>query len=159
MKNFTATFVNHQYISKNWMYIQSAIIASFENAEFNNNYTLQAIVNEVSKDIISQKKSHFHIVAKNKKNEIVGAIFSIPEIKIDNSNTCHIGWFFSIPQLYRKERLFVSDLMINKAHAYLRNLGYTAITTEIGTVAGERLLTKKYGYKKTNNSEWIKYLI
>jgi hypothetical protein len=72
---------------------------------------------------------------------------------------CDIGWMYTDRGLGARKRLEVLDGIVAVVHDALRINNYRRIVTSMGTLAGQRLISRRYGYlhqpQEDNDNRWV----
>lgn len=87
-----------------------------------------------------------HVVVEDGKDRIIAAAFRVPVSQRTIDEDADPGWFFVATEVPRHHRIAVAGAMITRAHRMMRNAGFAAVVTEMGTRSGAHLLSKHYGY-------------
>jgi hypothetical protein len=96
------------------------------------------------------------------EGDILGASLRIPICRDPATFDADAGWFFIANNLPAPLKVRVADAMADLAHTLMRAAGFTRCVTNMGTKAGARLLSARYGYifapDAANNNRWVKIL-
>lgn len=158
------TFTNSQYILDNWVTIEQALIKNFLGSEFIGNFTYERPAKHTFICIngINQNK-YIHLLCFDNNQVLLGALFCIPENNPFNENSCDLGWFYVSNSLTPFIRIRITDGIMNLAHKKLQELGFKEVRTEMGTKAGAKIMSSRFGYKNISNDSkenlWVKSLI
>lgn len=163
LEKYQIDIVTSSYILKHWESISSLIEKSFNNSSFNTGFTKSTPIAETYELINNDSEhKHSHVIARNEKGLIVGALFAIPYSNPDNDKKCDLGWFFTSPNIKHKDRIRLGKYIVEFAHEALRSANYKQVVTEMGTKEGERFLRKIHSYMPLAGSpqpnKWIKDL-
>lgn len=149
---------DNNFIRDRWSQLSIELLESFRNATFNSGFSIQSLIEEIQNDIQSNKKI-MHVIAIDGDNKIIGCLFSIKAFY--QGKCCEVGWFFTSNKLTTKVRISVSDDILNAVHKLVKSRGYKCIETDMGTIAGQRFLSKRFAYiycPEKHKNRWIKVL-
>lgn len=161
-RHYTVQVVDHNFISDHWQKIEPILDDVFSNSEFSSDFdrtrpvehTLETIRKHPVEDIA-------HVIVTDEDNQILGAAFCIPVRLQSGSKECDLGWFFTA-NLHRRFRYQVLKSMASKVHQITAEAGFESIVTEMGTEAGARIMSRRFGYQHmpTENqpNRWVKKL-
>lgn len=157
---FRISVETNEFIKLNWSTFETVIKDSFKNAIFNNEYSLNGIIDELRSNINSPCK-YLHVVIYDDDNNLSGGLLSISPKSKSSDRGCEVGWFFTSPKYSSRIRLKISDMVLNRVDKLVRDLGYDFIETDMGTVQGQKLLSRKYDYvfcPEKQEKKWVKML-
>jgi hypothetical protein len=113
-------------------------------------------------NLLEMDSPQVHLVALSPKGEVMGAIFGLPETRGRDEDTTSIGWLFVRPSVIPRTKVQVFDAMVNLCFQLMRENGFTAIVTEMGSRAGQAALCRRHGFRHAPDAEranrWVKLL-
>ena len=162
-REYKIEIVDHQYILKRWQEIEAILYRVFGDSKFNSNFVRTRPAEHTWKNLIEPyQEGLMHVIALDLDENILGAFFLIPSYQPEGKEDCDLGWMFAI-ELYPKFRHEIISAITEKVHEITKNAGFKRIITEMGTEAGAKFLSKKYGYIHTPTPEqsnrWTKELV
>ncbi|NEU71269.1 hypothetical protein PI95_001395 [Hassallia byssoidea VB512170] len=163
MKKFVIELVEHSFIIQRWDEIEALIVNAFNESSFNDGYTVESLLREIldadTKQFIEGLK---HVIALSEENKILGSCFCVPTSKMDNETGADVGWFFTSSELSQLKKLKVADAIMTKVHEEMRKAGFQQVITDMGTQAGAKFFSKRFGYIHSpiaeQSNRWIKEL-
>jgi len=103
-----------------------------------------------------------HLRADDEAGAMVGGFFCIPMRRRAPETTCDLGWVFVSPRLPAAARRALLDALMSATHTRLRHLGFEFVVTNMGTLAGARILSQWYGYHhepiEGMSNRWVRRL-
>ena len=162
-RDYRIEVVDHAFVLNRWQEIKDILYRVFSEATFNENFTRTRPAEHTWKMITEPYQEGIkHVIALDLDNDILGAFFVIPAYQPPGKDDCDLGWMFTI-ELYPRFRQEVVAAIVDKVHEVTKAAGFKRIITEMGTEAGAKFLSKKYGYIHTptenKHNRWIKELI
>lgn len=162
-REYQVEVVDHEFVFNRWQEIEDILYRVFAESAFNDNFTRTRPAEHTRKMMTGPDREKIkHVMALDLDNEILGAFFAIPVHQSPGKEDCDLGWMFTIelPPRFRQE---VMCAIIDKVHEVTKVAGFKRIITEMGTEAGAKFLSKKYGYIHTplqdKPNRWTKELI
>ncbi|NER25853.1 MAG: hypothetical protein F6J96_35200 [Symploca sp. SIO1C2] len=161
-RDFVVKVVDHQYILQRWQEIEAILSRVFGDSKFNSNFAKTRPAEHTLKNLTEPYQAGLvHVIALDADENILGAFFVIPASQPEGKEDCDLGWMFTI-ELYPKFRQEIMSAITEKVHEVTKNAGFKRIITEMGTEAGAKFLSKKYGYLHTpttkQSNRWTKEL-
>jgi len=142
--------------------VKRALVVSFETCDFTDINDNCDVVISQTLALMSRESPDTHLVARCNDGEVVGAILGIPAYRTDGQQETSIGWFFVHPSLGPRIKLKVFDALVELCFDLVREMGFSAIVTEMGSRAGQAALRRRHGFRHVplpdHENRWIKQL-
>jgi len=145
---FSVELVDSETMRENWESIETALYAAFTGADYSiPDYTVDNPVNFTRKGIDGQLGTGLHhVLTRSNDGQVLGGIFCIPTERVEHETDCDVGWVFITPDIASfRDRLAIMDTMVGLVLDTVRNAGYKRMVTKMGTTAGGKSLSKRYG--------------
>jgi hypothetical protein len=137
-----------QFVMEHWTDLKQELSIAFSTSQFNGDYTVDDVLNDIEGTLSknSAPRVYQHLLAFQDNATIVGALFSIDLKNKPQKQDCSTGWFYTSAGLSKDARKETATALIERLHELAKASGYKRIMTMIGTKAGEKFLTEKFGY-------------
>lgn len=157
--------VDESFMKRRWDDIETALRHSFEHSQFNDDgYTADNPVNFTRNGIEGRLGPGIkHLVALDGKGMVLGGLFCVQTERLEGQEAAtDVGWLFALPEIDRDTRRQMVDTFFERLFQTLRDAGFKRIETNLGTLAGSKSLSRRYGFVHAPTSEqtnrWIKEL-
>ncbi|MGW2629001.1 hypothetical protein ACWC2K_06715 [Streptomyces chattanoogensis] len=156
--------VDATFMKKRWDDIESALRRAFEDSQFNDEgYTADNPV-EFTRSAVEGRMGPGikHLVAVDESGKVIGGFFCIHTVRKEGQEATDAGWIFAVPELDRESRREMVDTFFERAFQTLRAAGFKRIESNMGTSAGAKSLSRRYGFVHAPTAEranrWIREL-
>ncbi|MBY0443526.1 MAG: hypothetical protein K2Q25_15565 [Mycobacteriaceae bacterium] len=168
-ENLQAILVDSDFLVSIWATLEAVLRKAFADADFRNEYAdgkIDAVdgpIDWTRSGISGGLGRNFkHVLVFDAAKNILGGILCIPASRNEGETCCEVGWFFVLPEIARDLRRLVAMEMDKQMRSWLRGLGFEKIVVDIGTKAGEKYLSRNYGFTHSplpeNQNRWVREL-
>lgn len=155
--------VGHGFLKARWPQIEAFVRHEFKESAFNDGFTVERPLWHINKGIEGELGPGIkHVLAFSSEEKILAAAFCIPASKVDDRNSCDIGWFLSSSELSKIRKMKALDQVFEQVHQTVKSAGFERIVTNMGTQEGAKYLGRRQGYVHQPTGEkhnrWVKEL-
>jgi hypothetical protein len=138
--------VDNNVVRKRWSETEAAVRDAFASAEFSDpKKTTKDVLQYIQGGLDGKLRSALgHVLAISEADKVVGAVFCVPTEREPGETSCDIGYIFTSPQVSRPVRMDMLDRLMNLVFNTLRSCGFERIITDMGTVAGAKVIGRRY---------------
>jgi hypothetical protein len=157
-------FLDGDALKERWVEVEAAIRWAFKDSEFNHELLTVEWPIRQTRDAVEGLlgPGYKHLVAVNGHGNIIGAIFNVPTRRDEDQVSTNFGWFFVSPEIDRTTRRHILDELMANLFAILSEVGFERIVTGMGTRAGAKVASQRYGFTheptKEKYNRWVKEL-
>lgn len=157
--------VDEHYMKARWDDIESALRHTFQDSQFNDDgYTVDNPVTFTRSAVDGELGPNVkHLVALDDSGRVTGGLFCVPTERQDGCRVAtDVGWLFVVPEVDRATRRTTVDTLFERMFQVLRDAGFKRIESNMGTSAGAKSLSRRYGFIHSPTTErsnrWLREL-
>jgi hypothetical protein len=145
--NYKIGLISSEVLDAQWPTLESVLVSSFQGAQFSDGYDASSPIQHTRDGIEGRLGvTVAHALAHDTTDSFAGGVMCIPIENPYGQRDCDIGWMFTTPNIPRNEKLFILDGLVAVVRKTLYEAGYSRLVTSMGTVAGQRVLVRRYGF-------------
>jgi hypothetical protein len=154
---------NSSTVRERWPEFEAAIAGAFAVSVFSDDVRPSRPI-KYSHEVVFGPESEelCHAIALDQADQIIGALFRLPVASTSIDRDWEPGFFFTSEKLPSTQRIQIATLIVEAAHQLLKSLGYERVVCGMGTAAGARFLTRRFGYTQSpserTSNRWVREL-
>lgn len=161
--DFKVVLVDNNVVRERWPEIEAAVRDAFAPAEFSDPAkTTEDVLEYIQRGLDGRLRSVLgHVLAISATDRVIGAVFCVPTGREPGETGCDIGYIFTSPQVGGRVRLDMLNRLMNLVFDTLRSCGFERIITDMGTVAGAKVIGRRFfvhAPTPEKSNRWIREL-